>query len=1143
MLARSMEESTKQQEELQNRLDHANARIASIQSGKEEVMRSMQEMCHVQNKVQEHMADFRAKLQAEKDDLMTSLKASADHQKDLEGRLDKSDALVANLRSDNAILARLVEGSANQSELENRLASSDAIVANLRSEKERLLRSIEGPGSEQQELKNRLAGAIMNKVRATESLRTAERKLLNAKQVNGSLQGELKNLQERISELESELRSARHSKKAAGSEKKMLQRKLSDAEKTNSKLRARVLRVENAKTSLTKERDGVNADILTNLDLGHLNSMDAGSLRNLLCASLKGGWEAIMGRNDMSKSVNSIEGQAQCCGHTPVGVRTETPKDEEARRAISPPSVVPRKTTTCEAFGNLNQSAEKNLSDWTTRSENRSPSIVGRVSEVSIFEEEQSVSSGTGSRFSESMQNMDIDVAGFDKDTKPSSDTQPTKDAVSKFQPRRVEEGGNSDDEPQLLDESAGIAAPGSQRSSKDSANYVIENAAYEALTSMRTISKKRKRLEDDEPHIPKPPAQSDGIIPFLEAPKIMLPKTGHCQWSYDHKSRVLLANFRSTTGKISVTHEDEAFLFHMMERDDITVISEGLADEISPSLWTREYIEGCIGSEYHHKVRVFETISKKNGLGRKTTELKEKSGWYSMKVSDYFQYLEQKRSVKSGSGKSGSNTFSFTDSEGKERVVNVDKESLYMLDVDMVKLLPQLFEDVKHNFKLPGILPGGTHCMMNAVNVNGRPFMGPNLYISPPSSFTHFHHDGHGTVDSGHLCLSGYNEVIMLRRLTEKEKCRALRILTGTSDPHSTLYGFPHQDDVETLLGWPNKEAIRQCEKLGFCPSVFILKAGQVLHVNKGRMHAFRKLAPSKLCKTDCHFDLRNDVLKAKVQPTKDICFSIAWDWMYKGVTCDGINREVSGILECARLNREHELPSLAIPETSLLFLAKQSIAKHQLGSKIGAANSLFEMDIPQKSKQRERSEPDAETVLRGILPSLASVVRSHKSAAKRYERNKTGNKLLSVSINSLPNTLEDPESSMIDPYGADDFSCKVCGEELSNVYMHCDGCEKLLNQDYNICCKCHKEGKHNVFHQVNPFIDKQESMLNHTGNMMGTQKTNCCGQVCAICSFCTGCSCKCHQSFTLHYRFMGLQAEEELLENAKSIVCSARK
>ena len=46
--------------------------------------------------------------------------------------------------------------------------------------------------------------------------------------------------------------------------------------------------------------------------------------------------------------------------------------------------------------------------------------------------------------------------------------------------------------------------------------------------------------------------------------------------------------------------------------------------------------------------------------------------------------------------------------------------------------------------------------------------------------SWTQFHQDGNGTVDSGHQCLAGRNRVVMLRRLdNEEEKHAALRILS----------------------------------------------------------------------------------------------------------------------------------------------------------------------------------------------------------------------------------------------------------------------------------------------------------------------------------------------------------------------------
>lgn len=87
-------------------------------------------------------------------------------------------------------------------------------------------------------------------------------------------------------------------------------------------------------------------------------------------------------------------------------------------------------------------------------------------------------------------------------------------------------------------------------------------------------------------------------------------------------------------------------------------------------------------------------------------------------------------------------------------------------------------------------------------VNPAGRPFMGPNLYITPPGSFTNFHQDGHGTVDSGHQCLSGYNEVVMLRRLTETHKRNAITILNGgDSFYHDSLYGLPHAEGAVSFV------------------------------------------------------------------------------------------------------------------------------------------------------------------------------------------------------------------------------------------------------------------------------------------------------------------------------------------------------
>ena len=175
--------------------------------------------------------------------------------------------------------------------------------------------------------------------------------------------------------------------------------------------------------------------------------------------------------------------------------------------------------------------------------------------------------------------------------------------------------------------------------------------------------------------------------------------------------------------------------------------------------------------------------------------------------------------------------------------------------------------------------------------------------------------------------------------------------------------------------------------------------------------------MAPSKLPETDCHHALRNIIVSSKEEPTGYMCCSLAWDWMFKGVTSDGINREVSSILECSRLNRQHELQSLAIPETTLLFLAKKNIALHKVSS--GPISAFLPFST--SSHANDRFAPDAMTVLRGILPSLQYVVKRHSSSVAQCEQWAEETKLVKdswrVSIDSKPNTWQDPNSFALDP------------------------------------------------------------------------------------------------------------------------------
>jgi hypothetical protein len=69
----------------------------------------------------------------------------------------------------------------------------------------------------------------------------------------------------------------------------------------------------------------------------------------------------------------------------------------------------------------------------------------------------------------------------------------------------------------------------------------------------------------------------------------------------------------------------------------------------------------------------------------------------------------------------------------------------------------------------------------------------------------------------------------------------------------------------------------------LRYEPSVFILGPGEHLHINKERLHAFRKMTYHPLPDTDCHCILRAQKvaeLKALNLKAPPLCISIAYDW-----------------------------------------------------------------------------------------------------------------------------------------------------------------------------------------------------------------------------------------------------------------------
>jgi hypothetical protein len=162
---------------------------------------------------------------------------------------------------------------------------------------------------------------------------------------------------------------------------------------------------------------------------------------------------------------------------------------------------------------------------------------------------------------------------------------------------------------------------------------------------------------------------------------------------------------------------------------------------------------------------------------------------------------------------------------------------------------------------------------------------------------------------------------------------------------------------------------------------------------------------------------------------------------------------------LECSILNRLHNRESLAIPELAILRMAN-SLTPLESYQPV-AVSRVFEGEAVHNTDLHTKS------ILRRILPSLRYIVQQQVDA---LEMAKDANHLegTSLSIEETPNSWQNPQTFSLGAYGNSDFFCKLCSKELSNVYMPCDGCENLIQKDFNICVDCHREERYKIFVQV---------------------------------------------------------------------------
>jgi hypothetical protein len=308
------------------------------------------------------------------------------------------------------------------------------------------------------------------------------------------------------------------------------------------------------------------------------------------------------------------------------------------------------------------------------------------------------------------------------------------------------------------------------------------------------------------------------------------------------------------------------------------------------------------------------------------------------------------------------------------------------------------------------------------------------------------------------------------------------------------------------------------------YCPSVCTLKPGQMIHINKGRLHAFRKLSHRQLPGDDCHAMQRAHVVDKENIRKEELCISIAWDWMYRGITESGIRREVGAAITCASLNQKNGVRSLGIPEAALLHMARS------------LCNNGRNEDGPY--------QPASEVICRGILQGLSAIVEEHGTAMACARRNVRSDEAAgnddSFTVLDKSDADQNPLTGMINAYGSTDYTCRVCSRELSNIYCHCNGCENLMGKDFNICVGCHSEKNYKSDVTMGS-CKVMHSGHHHTGSFKGDSRCDCVESpesgYCLRCGKCATCTCNCHSNFSLHFRFFDEEAEQRLVKRVEAL------
>ena len=233
----------------------------------------------------------------------------------------------------------------------------------------------------------------------------------------------------------------------------------------------------------------------------------------------------------------------------------------------------------------------------------------------------------------------------------------------------------------------------------------------------------------------------------------------------------------------------------------------------------------------------------------------------------------------------------------------------------------------------------------------------------------------------------------------------------------------------------------------------------GEHIHINKLRLHIFRKVCPHEtLSENDCFFELRNELTGSIDRDNWDArCVSIAWDWVFSGNSSLGMARELSTSLrahfDLSYYQRENDGVCQAIGKVMHLTLS--------------LACTLFE-----RYKSSDREAIDLESI-RGILPILA-IAKLELGEAEEY-----------INERSIHNDAKEGRGDS----NSDRYECAACFGELWGYYAQTLAIQ--WKEQECVCLQCYI-GKRRIFGKNQAFWRRTEHITSeYVSNLFDTFET----------------------------------------------------